>query len=195
MIVSVQHRFVLLCMPKCASHALIDAIGDRADMVIRHPQGAKHCNLRKYNRQLRPFVESFSEVPIETLCLMREPLDWLNSWWRYRQRPALNGHRNSTSGLSFDSFVVRYLEGAAPADTIGRQARFLSDKDGNVGVDRLYRYERIDDLAGWISDRTGWTLRLEQKNVSPKAEWTLSPEVRARAEQEMARDFEIFSAL
>ncbi|MEM8700124.1 MAG: gamma-glutamyl kinase, partial [Pseudomonadota bacterium] len=195
MIVSLQHRFVLLAMPKCASHALSDAIGTRADMVIRHPPGAKHCNFRKYQRHLRPFLQTFSASPLATICMMREPVSWLESWWRYRQRPALEGHRNATHGLSFDAFVGRYLDGVAPGDTIGRQARFVADRDGAVGVDHLFAYERIGDLAAWISARSGWDLTLERKNVSPEAEGYLTPEMRIRVKTELARDFEIYASL
>lgn len=197
MLISFKHRFIVFSMPKCASQALERAIGHKSDMVLRDPPGVKHCNYRRYDKFLRPFVERFSESPPETLCLFREPIDWLHSWWRYRQRPYLDGKPNSTRGFCFDRFVTMYLDGEGPGATIGRQSRFVVDKDHQVAVDHLFRYERIDRLTGWVEERSGWEVRLDQVNVSPRAgdAIILSNEIRRRAEVELARDFEIHAGL
>ncbi|MEM7508705.1 MAG: gamma-glutamyl kinase [Pseudomonadota bacterium] len=196
MIVSMQHRLVILSMPKCATHSLIDALGMRADMVIRHPQGAKHCNYRKFHRHLRPFLEKFSDQPLETVCLFREPVDWLHSWWRYRQRDALRGHRNSTVGLSFDTFVNRYFDKVSPGDTLGRQSRFVADAEGGIGVDHLYRYDHLADMVAWIGGRTGWEIELGRLNVSPQhGSRDLASSTRQRVSAELARDFEIYESM
>lgn len=197
MIASLKHRFALLSMPKCASEALETALGPHADVVFRDPPTIKHCNYRRYARYVQPFFERFGDVTPETLCLFREPLDWLNSWWRYRQRPFLDGKPNSTKGQSFDRFVQLYLDAEGPASTIGRQSRFVVDRDHQVAVDHLFRYDEIGSLTAWIEERTGWDVTLDRVNVSPtvSAAATLAPETRARAAAELARDFEIYDAI
>lgn len=197
MLISFKHQFVLFSMPKCASQALEQAIGPKADMVLRDPPGVKHCNYRRYDKFLRPFVERFSEAPPETLCLFREPVDWLNSWWRYRQRPYLRGKPNSTVGISFDHFVAMYLDQEGPGATIGRQSRFVINRDNEIGIDHLFRYEEIDAMINRIVERSGWEVQLTQVNVSPRKRdgSLLSRDIRLRAEDEMARDFEIHASL
>lgn len=197
MLISFKHRFVLFSMPKCASQALQQAIGQKVDMVLRDPPGVKHCNYRRYDKFLRPFVERFSPSPPETLCLFREPVDWLHSWWRYRQRSYLDGKPNSTTGISFDRFVTMYLDNEGPGSTIGRQSRFVIDKNNQIGVDHLFRYEETCNLTDWIAERSGWQVRLDQINVSPGNRDTINlpAEIRRRAEVEMARDFEIHASL
>ena len=39
------------------------------------------------------------------VALMREPVDWLGSWYRYRQRDGMARPQNSTREISFDAFV------------------------------------------------------------------------------------------
>lgn len=196
MIVSYSGRLVLLSMTKCASHALIAAFGTRADLVISGPPGLKHCNFRKYNRLMRKFLQTASDEPFETACLFREPVDWLHSWWRYRQRPALAGHPNSTEGLDFDSFVLRHLDEEAPAANFGRQSRFVSDGAGGVGVDHLFRYDEIGRYLAFIQDRTGWDAPLERLNVSPVRDAPqLAETTRARLEAEYHEDFRIYRAI
>lgn len=196
MIVSVRHRLVILSMPKCATHSMIAALQDRADMVVRDPQGLKHCNFRKYTRHVKRFLETASREPMETACLYREPVDWLNSWWRYRRRRQLNGHPNSTADMSFADFVTRHLDDVAPGNSIGRPSRFVADAEGGVGVDHLFRYDRIDRMVGWVQDRTGWEIQLDRLNVSPEVpEHPLPADLLARVHREMAQDFEIYAGI
>ncbi|MEM9370757.1 MAG: gamma-glutamyl kinase [Pseudomonadota bacterium] len=197
MIASLKHRFVLLSMPKCASEALERALGPRADVVFRDPPTIKHCNYRRYARFVQPFFERFGDGTPETLCLFREPVDWLNSWWRYRQRPFLDGKPNSTKGQSFDRFVQLYLDAEGPPATIGRQSRFVIDRDQEVGVDQLFRYENLPRLTSWIETRTGWDVTLERVNTSPKVPGgsDLAPVTIARMRAELARDFEIYDQI
>lgn len=196
MIASLKHRFVLLSMPKCASEALEQAMAPRADVVFRDPPEVKHLNYRRYARFVKPFFERFGEGPPETFCLFREPIDWLGSWWRYRQRPFLDGRANSTKGISFDRFVGMYLDAEGPAGTIGRQSRFVINKDHRVAVDRIFRYEDLGALTTVISERTGWEINLDRVNVSPRIEPDkLARETKGKAKRELKRDFEIYENL
>jgi len=69
----------------------------------------KHMQLRRFERFLRPYLKSVDHADVETTCLYRNPIDWLGSWYRYRQRDALIGHKNSTADKSFEDFVLSYL--------------------------------------------------------------------------------------
>ncbi len=197
MMVSLRHRLVLLAMPKCASSALEEALAPHMDVIIQGVPSAKHTPFRKYNRFLRKYFEGFADGPMETVCLFREPLDWLNSWWRYRGRPDIPNPSNSTREMNFDAFVNLYLDGAkSPAD-LGRQSRFISDANGVPSVDHLYRYENLDALLQFIEDRMQLSIRLQQRNVSPPAhhEAALSTETDRKLREDLREDFEIYSSL
>ena len=83
--------------------------------LVRDPPEMKHAPVFRYNRFFRPMFEKFMGEDMTVLAVMREPIDWLGSWYRYRQRPFLDGHRTSTQGISFDEFVLAYLKGNRPA--------------------------------------------------------------------------------
>ncbi|MGB1730647.1 MAG: hypothetical protein ACPHFQ_00980 [Paracoccaceae bacterium] len=40
-------------------------------------------------------LENLSDGPFETFGIIRQPLDWMDSWYRYRQRDQLKGHKNA----------------------------------------------------------------------------------------------------
>ncbi len=196
MLVSLRHRLVIFAMPKCASTALEHALAADMDLVIQGHPGAKHTNFRKYDRHLRRYLESFTKEPLETVCLFRDPIDWLGSWWRYRGRDGIPNPAKSTKGMSFDAFVTGYLDGTKGATDIGRQSRFVSTTDGEIGIDRLFRYEDHAAWSDYLSDRLGREITLERENASPeRAGMDLSQATEVRARTELARDFEIYASL
>lgn len=197
MLVSIHHRLVILSMPKCASTSLESALAGRMDMVLRgHPQ-VKHTPYRKYARFLRGYLETVTGAPLEVVSLFREPVDWLHSWWRYRGRDGIPSPENSTRGTDFDAFVAAYLDGERKPANVGRQSRFISDRDGQMGVDRLFRYDDMGTFAAWLEARLETPVQLGRENASPPASGpvSLSPELRAALERELARDFEIYAQI
>ena len=197
MMVSLRHRLVLFAMPKCASSALEQALSSHMDIVITGHPGAKHTIYGKYKRHLKRYFESFSDGPMETLCLFREPTDWLNSWWRYRGRENIPNPEHSTRNMDFDSFVEAYLDNRRPPANLGRQSRFVSDPDGGIGIDRLFRYEDAGTLLHYICERMDLDVSMRRYNVSPDAHAaeTLRPETLAALRTDLALDFEIYESL
>lgn len=197
MMVSLRHRLVLFAMPKCASTALEGALSDDMDVVIsRHP-GAKHTTVRKYQRHLKRYFESFTDGPLETVCLFREPTDWLGSWWRYRSRAELEGQARSTRGLSFDAFVRAYLDDRrVPAD-LGQQSRFVAGGDDAIGIDHLFRYDNVEGMTAFLADRLQRDIVLDRANVSPGAQAAadLAQETEAALRSHCAEDFRIYETI
>lgn len=197
MMASLRHRIVLLAMPKCASTALEAALAPHMDFIVQGFPSAKHTPARKYHRHLKKYLESFGTGPMETVCLFREPTDWLNSWWRYRGRAGIPNPERSTRGMTFETFVQRYLNNAqAPAD-LGRQSRFVSNNAGEIAVDHLFRYDDLGSLVAFLADRMQMDVSLEQRNVSPEAhaDQRLSEDTDQMLREELSLDYEIYDGL
>ena len=193
MLVFWPENLVLLAVPKTGSTALEGALAPRASMMLRDPPHLKHAPCYRYKRFLRPFfVQAGGQTP-ELMAIVRHPIDWLGSWYRYRTRDDLIGHENSTRDVSFDDFVLEYCKGQpAPFAAVGSQNKFLRINDGELGVEHLFRYEAWDKVTGFLEDRLQMTITLKEKNVSPKMDLTLSPDVAARLRQKRAEEFEIW---
>jgi len=99
-------------------------------------------NFSKFDKTLCPIIENYCDKPLETFAMLRNPLDWLGSWYRYRQRESLQNSDNSTLGISFDQFVEDYMQDCQPTHSkIGKQAEFIRPTKGNHGVTHLFQYE------------------------------------------------------
>ncbi|WP_149142078.1 hypothetical protein [Gemmobacter caeruleus] len=195
MLVFWHQQLTMLATPKTGTTAIESALESMAHVVIQRPPALKHASVRKYHRFIGPWLESAAGKPFTLIATMREPLDWLGSWYRYRQREEMGDARKSTTGMSFDEFVRLYCSDAPPpAVAVGSQAQFLQAK-GERGLDRLFRYERIEDLIEFLEDRLDCEITLPRLNVSPQVPTDLEPATERRLRQFAAADFALYDRL
>lgn len=191
-----KERLAFLAVPKTGTSAFEVALGPRADMAILNPPELKHAPVYRYNRFFRPMFEKMGADDMETLAVMREPVSWLSSWYRYRQRPFMAGKPNSTESLSFDDFVDGYCKGNRPgfAD-VGSQAKFLEPRPNGTRVTHLFRYEDQNRLIGFLEERLSVTLDLPRENVSPAMEVSLSPRMEQKLRRKCSAEFELYDSI
>ena len=199
MLVFWHQRLTMLATPKTGTTAIEAALESMAHVAIQRPPQLKHASVRKYHRFMGPWLESVAGKPFTVIATMREPLDWLGSWYRYRQREDMGDERKSTTGMSFDAFVRAYCSDAPPAAVaVGSQAQFLMskpDKNGEKGLDHLFRYERIDSLIAFLEDRLDCEITLPRLNVSPEVPLDLEPATEKLLRKVAAPDFELYDRL
>ena len=194
MLVFLRAGLVLLATPKTGSTALHMALTRHADIVTRGLPAAKHLSHARYRRLAAPLVEALAPGPVEVCALVRDPVDWLGSWYRYRRAPALDGTANSTAGMDFDGFATAWASDAPPSCArVGNQAAFLTLPDGR-GVDILWRYEAMDGFTRWLSDRIGTAVTLPRANVSATGPTALTPALHTRLEHAFAPDRALWTA-
>jgi hypothetical protein len=196
MLVFFDERLVLLSVPKTGTTAYQSALRDRADIVVANPPELKHAPLYRYNRFFRPMFEKVCDAEMETIAVMREPISWLGSWYRYRQRPFMEGKPNSTHGISFDDFVRAYLRGDKPGfANVGSQAKFLEPRPNGTAVTHLFRYEDPDQLKTFVQERLKVNLSLQRENVSPERPIQLSADIADKLRRKSAAEFELYDSI
>lgn len=197
MLVFWKEKLVILAVPKTGTTALAEALAPRADMVINDPPELKHAPVFRYNRFFRPMFEKACGVDdMELMAVMREPVDWLGSWYRYRRRDFMKGRPNSTHDISFDEFVLEYCkEQRRSFANVGSQAKFLEPRPNGTRVTHLFRYEDQAASLGFLADRLGLALDLPQRNVSPKMDLDLSADVLAKLKSSRSEEFALYESI
>ncbi|MFN6976960.1 MAG: hypothetical protein ACK4OP_02465 [Gemmobacter sp.] len=195
MLVFWDQRLVFLATPKTGSTAIAAALEPLAALSVQRPPVLKHTTARRYHRFIGPYLSAASGARFTTVALMREPLDWLGSWYRFRRREDIQDERMRTSEMSFDAFAQAYCRQPQPGfANVGAQARFLAP-DGQPGVDRIFRYEAMDRFVAFLEDRLDCALVLPTLNVSPEASVDLAPGTLAALRRTMAADFALYGTL
>jgi hypothetical protein len=171
MAVFFKERLAFLSMLKTGTTAYQTALAPHADLVINDPPLLKHAPVYRYNRFIRPMFHNVCDAEMELINVMRKPVSWLSSWYRYRQRPFMKDKPNNTIGISFDEFVLAYKKGKRPGFAeVGNQLKFLED-------------------------RLEVKLRLERENVSPTFAAVLSSDVEERFRRNFSEDFALYDSI
>ena len=194
MLVFWEERLAFLATPKTGSTAIAAALESLAALSVQRPPVLKHTTVHRFRRFVGPYLQAASKADWTVVALMREPRDWLSSWYRFRQREETDPSR-STRGMSFDDFVQGWCSDPRPifAD-VGSQGRFLRPRQGE-GVDRLFRYEDIGTFVHFLEDRLGCEIILPRLNVSPPGSTDLSPATEALLHEVAAEDFALYDTL
>ena len=156
--VSIKHNFTFICMPKCASTSIEKALLPHCQLVTRDGEGIKHTSAARYNKYIRPFLNN---KDIETVCIMREPISWLHSWYRYRSREAIadpehKRHSHYCGHITFQQWVEAYLSEIRPEYAkLGSQKNYITDKDGEVCVNRIFKYEDLSMIQNYFKEKIG----------------------------------------
>ena len=193
MLVFWKARLVLLAVPKTGTTALEQALLPYADAAILNPPQQKHCTVKRYRNQLQKFFEQRGQRKLEVMAVVREPVDWLSSWYRYRARDAIAGSANSTRDIDFEAFVAAWLDESAPFAKVGRQSRFVANEDGSLGVDHLFSHSKLDQAVAFLEGRVKARLDLGRTNVSPAQATELSDDMCARLHTEAPEEFALWA--
>jgi hypothetical protein len=190
-----DQRLAFLATPKTGSTAIEAALESLSSVVVQRPPVLKHTSVQRYHRFIGPYLEVASGHPFTVAAMMREPKDWLGSWFRYRQREDVTDPEKSTAGLSFDEFVVAYCTDV-PVEfaAVGSQARFLKTRKDR-GVDHMFRYEDISSFVTFLEDRLGCEISLPRLNVSPPGILDLSARTEALLLDFAAEDFALYNSI
>lgn len=195
MLIFWDQRLVILATPKTGSTAIEIALESLASVTVERPPALKHTPAYRYEKFLKPYLERSAGAPFTVVALMREPVAWLGSWYRYRQRDDILDSPRSTRDLDFQGFLEAYMSNPRPpfAD-VGAQARFLSGQNG-LGVDRLFCYEAIDDFVSFLEERLDCVIELPVVNVSPVGVLDLTDDARDRIERFCADDIRLYRSI
>jgi len=187
---------VLMATPKTGTHALELALAEHTDVMFRHPPKIKHMTYSWAQTALPRLLTHDEFSRFRFVAMMRDPIDWLGSWYRYRRRDDLNGKLNSTREMDFSSFLSGYLtDPQPPYSRLGRQWRFLRTENDKVGVDYLFPYERMEDLVAFLEERLDCKLDLPRANVSPPGDLKIAEDLHAPLEENLKKDLLLYRTL
>ncbi|WP_210443306.1 hypothetical protein [Nocardioides sp. SYSU D00065] len=186
--------FVLLALPKTASTTLERALAPHATESITSPPARKHLPARGFvhTKAHELAAQGHPRESYELVTMFREPIAWLESWWRYRAR---DDSRRSTADMTFEQFALHYLAGDDDAPVPrGRPARFI-EAQGAVAVDRILSVDRPDVWSAWFSERLGVPLEFERRNASGAQRGELGTGTREALTAHFAPEYDVWRRL
>jgi len=167
MLIGIEKRFVFVASTKTASTSLEQVLRPHADIIRVGTAPRKHIPLSEifptYN-----FLFSQPDYGPELFFkfgVMRDPLDWIRSWYRYR----LGNEVESPlpEGMSFAEFWAQKDWNILHGD--GRkhlQRDMFMGRGGQLLADVIIPYDRLSAMFGDICTALGISRTLPRANVS-----------------------------
>lgn len=194
MLIFWEQRLVFLATPKAGSSAIEMALESLAAVSLQRPAELKHTDIATFRRHLGPWLRAQTGEDFTTVALMREPVDWLRSWYRFKLRDDLDDPQRAMEGIRFSDFAIHYARPDGPGQLgIGSQSAFLTDDAGSV--DRIFPYERIQDFVDFLEGRLDCAIELPRINVPPSVDVHLDPDSERVLRTAMAPDLKLYAAI
>lgn len=194
MLIFWEQRLVFLATPKAGSTAIAMALESLASTSIQRPDAMKHTDIGNFHRHVGPWLEAQAGERFTTIALMREPVEWLRSWYRFRLRDDHEDPDHAMIGVSFADFAAQYAMDRGPATLqIGNQATFLKAEDKSV--DRIFRYEDMDRFVEFLEDRLDCAVELPRANVPPAVDVDLTSAQEEQLRRAMQQDLQLYSEI
>ncbi len=194
MLIFLSHELAFLATPKTGTTAVEMALKPHAEIIFA--RNRKHITAQRYAVRVRPFLQKTFSASPAPLAVMRNPVDQLRSWYRYRSQPRLDGKRFSTKGLTFEQFVLQVIsDDPPPRAQVGSQFAFLTSDKGKLLIQHLFAYERQPAFRDFLSEKLGREAILTPRNVSPDIPAPLSEDVANQLRAARAEEFALYDRL
>ena len=96
MLVFSEQNLVFLAVPKTGTTAVEWALRPKADIIFG--KNRKHTTGMRYRMKIAPFLEEAYGVKPKPFAVMRNPVEQIRSWFRYRQGVSEINSDRSTEG-------------------------------------------------------------------------------------------------
>ncbi|WP_068119253.1 sulfotransferase family 2 domain-containing protein [Tropicimonas marinistellae] len=197
--IGIRKRFVFVANTKAASTSIEFALAPHAEIQRSGTPKRKHVWMRDALR-IYDFVfsqEKFSPGTFFRFAVMREPSDWIASWYRYR---CGNGKIEAKlpAEITFDEFWRKNDWNITRAD--GRpnlQRDLFCRPDGEMLIDYIIPYETLDTEFARICEGLGVKAALPKLNRSAitASEREIPRELRDEVRAHLQPDYEIYERL
>jgi len=204
MLISTQHRFVLLSNRKCASSSLVHSLEPFSSGVFDRDHRTRHTNYSTYQKYIVPYLQHAIGPEVEdydVFCLYREPTDWLYSWYRFRMRTQVSpevspGHWEYAGHVSWHEYMQAcFAKNSERFAVKTRQWKFVTGEDDTLKGITLIRYEDITQFLKIISARVDQEIQMVNWNVSPKLDVRPTESDMEFCRKNMVRDYKVYDAI
>lgn len=193
MLISESHRFIFLAIPKTGTTSIEEMLAPYRSPLTE--KFKKHATCNRVRRELPGEMwESYFKF-----AFVRNPYDFMQSWYFYRQREELADpnhprHHLYTGNTSFDEFIETF----ARRDWMLNQVEWVAPAAMNwkIQLDYVGRYETLEEDFREICHRIGVphsplpTIRNSRNDPSAASLW--NSHTRSLINEYFREDFETF---
>lgn len=164
--------------------------GTAIETALEHMSEVKHDFSSKAMHFSASYIKQRYGRGVEVVGLIREPVSWLFSKYRYLSGENFKfDNPNSTRLIGFDGFLKRVFRGEkAWPEPMFFQSQYLE------GADTVFQYEQFGLFVQYMNKRLGSDIKIPLKNVSPQVSLEITPETIDRILLQFKKDADMHRA-
>ena len=198
---SVKNGIGFICVPKCGSTSVERFIRPKGDFSLSGNPRLKHISYEHMEEHIWPLLAKLHLRTPYMFAIVREPVNWVESWYRFRARdelapPEHPQHHDYSGNLCLPEYVEAVLLTRPPSHArIHSQFSYLRNKAGTVGVDKIIALENVDaEVPALLAQYNIFVDKpKERRNVSEVREAAALPnELRARLLAHLEMDEKLY---
>jgi hypothetical protein len=197
MLIGVYKRFVFVANTKAASTSIEAALLNHSEIARHGTPERKHVRLGEA-LGIYHFLfgqEKFAPARFFVFGVMRDPLDWIHSWYRYRRGNDIAAPL--PAGMDFAAFWAAQDWNIRRADgSKYLQRDMFTGRDGAIAADVIIPYDRLDAMFPEICALLGVPGGLPRRNVSRLVQpLDIAPALAAEMRDFYAEDYALWESL
>lgn len=202
MLISLQKRFIFIANTKTASSSIENSLLRFSEIALGGSPQRKHMKMQDVHR-VYAFLFEMPGMACDSFFrfgVMREPLDWIESWYRYRRGNRVFSPLPEEMGFA-EFWAARGL-GPGQNHTVRSdgthklQKDAFVDADGALALDVIIPYHELEDWFARIRTGLGLKAELRKRNVSRlKRRSDIPDALRAEVRAFYAEDYAIWDQL
>lgn len=166
MLIGVEKRFVFIANSKTASTSIEKALIAEAEIHRGGPDRRKHILLRETLKEYRFLFgrKKFAPDTFFKFGVMRDPVDWIQSWYRYRLKNKV--HHPLPEGTTFEEFWQDNVRRAEKKKRKILQRAYFTRRNGELLADYIIPYHELAEHFNMIAPELGVAKTLPHANAS-----------------------------
>lgn len=198
MLLSVKRRFLFVSNTKTASTSIEAALRDFCEIERTGSPQRKHIEYRQILKEYR-FLFSRKRFAPETFfrfAVMRDPVDWFYSWYRYRRGNDVEAPLPEDMTLQ-DFWELNDWNRTRGDGSRNLQSHMMLGPQGGIGLDMILRYEDLETGFPRLAKGLGIKADIPRLNVSRLKGGSdeIDPGLRREMELHFAPDYEVYGSL
>jgi len=202
MLISDQHKFIFVHVSKAAGSSIyktLEPFANHKDKSILNKvlskTGIRRNHQTRYFAQHAYISEAQKYIPEQEFNklfkfgFVRNPYDWIVSMYSFLQQATDHRHNQMILDMTFSEFVDFEIK-----RNLRHQHLFLCDKQGELVVDFVGRFEQLENNFKTITDRLNLDVRLPHVNASKRKDYRVyyTPEIQDKVAKHWHKDISLF---
>ena len=194
MLIGIEKRFIFVSNTKSASTSVEKALSPFSEVILGGTPKEKHISIRDFLANADQFVggylNDFDPDEFFKFGIMRDPLEWIGSWYRYRISNKVADPL--PKNMSFEEFWERRDWNVVKRDgSPFLQCDKFCDNQGKPMVDVIIPFNDLPNFFGKICNELGIDSPLGKLNISNRKELEVPQDILEELMQHYAKDYEL----